>query len=80
LSSKPSNPRNGKVSGIAGEITAIDAADGTFTIAEPEGAFTCPALEPTHCLYLLITAQYSKVREAFRRSRYVGGCGRRNSG
>ena len=42
LSSQPNNPRNGKVSGIAGEITAIDAANGTFTIAEPEGALTCP--------------------------------------
>ena len=35
LSSQPTNPENGKVTGVHGEVASIDAASSTFTVSLP---------------------------------------------
>lgn len=40
--SQPTNPANGKVNGINGEVTAIATAGNTFTLTRPLVSLTCP--------------------------------------
>jgi hypothetical protein len=42
FSSQPTNPENGKVAGLEGEITAVGTASNSFTLTRPLGSFTCP--------------------------------------
>jgi len=42
FSSQPTNPGNGKVNSIDGEVTAIATTGNTFTLTRPLASLTCP--------------------------------------
>lgn len=42
FSSQPTNPQNGKVANLDGEVTAIGTTGSSFTLMPPIGSLTCP--------------------------------------
>lgn len=42
FASQPTNATNGKVFGITGQVTAINATNNSFTLTEPVNGLTCP--------------------------------------